>query len=51
MGGCTGRGRESVGIGIDRGRWWAALDHRAGVVGNVIYNYIWTYKRAKLGDV
>lgn len=39
VGGCAGWGRESVGIDIDRGGWWAALDHRAGVVGNVIYNY------------
>lgn len=39
VGGCAGWGREGVGIGIDGGGWWAALDHRAGVVGNVIYSY------------
>lgn len=40
VGRCAGWGGEGVGIGIDGGGWWAALDHRAGVVSNVIYNYI-----------
>jgi hypothetical protein len=44
--GCAGRGGEGVGIDVDGGGWWAALDHRAGIVGNVI-DHLWSDRAAK----